>query len=329
VFGFDAQLWHIWQTSWSNGWSGWAPSGGPWPDLTWPPAAGASGDGRIELFVAAGQLLHSWQTAWSNGWSGWISHGTPPGPGGFWAPGIAPNANGRLELFVADGALWRLEQTAWSNGWSGWQPHGTPAAPVVGPPAAVRTGDGRVQVFVVDTRGALWSIEQNAPAGAWSGWNSFGAPPGGLDDRPAVARSGDGRLELFVRGSDGALWHRWELGVGPGAGWSGWTSHGSGGGGFIDHPDMHRSADGRLEIFITGRDGAVWHQWQTAASNGWSGWFSHGAPGGGLGAAAPAVSASGDGRLELFGVGADGNLWHKWQTAASNGWSNWASHGQP
>ena len=43
----------------------------------------------------------------------------------------------------------------------------------------------------------------------------------------------------------------------------------------------------------------------------------------------PAVVASGDRRLETFVVGSDGNLWHIWQTAASNGWSGWASHGQP
>jgi hypothetical protein len=41
------------------------------------------------------------------------------------------------------------------------------------------------------------------------------------------------------------------------------------------------------------------------------------------------VHPSGDGRLELFVVGADGNLWHRWQTAASNGWSAWTSHGHP
>jgi hypothetical protein len=33
--------------------------------------------------------------------------------------------------------------------------------------------------------------------------------------------------------------------------------------------------------------------------------------------------------LKLFVVGRDGNLWHKWQTAANDGWSEWVSHGQP
>jgi hypothetical protein len=34
-----------------------------------------------------------------------------------------------------------------------------------------------------------------------------------------------------------------------------------------------------------------------------------------------------DGRLELFVRGTDNALWHKWQTAPSNGWSGWSSLG--
>lgn len=46
----------------------------------------------------------------------------------------------------------------------------------------------------------------------------------------------------------------------------------------------------------------------------------------------PVVAPSGDGRLELcvfgrqmaiFAIAADGNVYHKWQTAASNGWGPW------
>ncbi len=49
----------------------------------------------------------------------------------------------------------------------------------------------------------------------------------------------------------------------------------------------------------------------------------------------PCLARSADGRLELFIVGiANGpdkriTLWHSWQTAPNNGWSNWVSHGAP
>jgi hypothetical protein len=193
---------------------------------------------------------------------------------------------------------------------------------------AIRSGDGRIEVFVLDTRGTPWNIKQTAPNGPWSGWNAFEAPAAGLDDRPGLARSADGRIELFVRGNDNVLWHRWQLSVDVDAAWSDWTSAGSAGGGFVDHPVVAPSADGRLELFITGLDRDIWHIWQTEASNGWSAWTSAGSAGNGFGFA-PALGRSSDGRLELFAVGLDENLWHIWQTTSSNGWSNWTSHGQP
>src|ERR1022692_1511300 len=157
VFDIEGELWHIWQTAWSNGWSGWSLQGSV-EGASWPATVAPSADGRLELFVAADTVAHQWQTAWSNGWSDWTTLGAPPEviPGlGFYAPGIAANADGRLELLVANGALWRLEQTAWSNGWSQWLPHGSPPEGllVVGPVEAARSADGRVVVFVVDNDG--------------------------------------------------------------------------------------------------------------------------------------------------------------------------------
>lgn len=43
----------------------------------------------------------------------------------------------------------------------------------------------------------------------------------------------------------------------------------------------------------------------------------------------PVLAASGDGRLELFVFDVEGVLWHIWQSAWSNGWSDWAKHGGP
>src|SRR6266566_3849801 len=86
------------------------------------------------------------------------------------------------------------------------------------------------------------------------------------------------------------------------------------------------SADGRLELFATGKDGALWHLEQTAVNNGWSNWNSVGTASGGF-TSSPVAGPSADGRLELFATGKDGNLWHLWQTAVNNGWSSWYSHG--
>jgi hypothetical protein len=334
VFGDDRALWHIWQTAWSNGWSAWTRRGGPWADPVEPAAAAPSADERLELFVAAGTLEHDYQGVWSNGWAPWFSHGAPPAPPGlgFYAPGIAPNADGRLFVFVAAQQLFHVEQTAWSNGWTGWQSSGAPpgTAGVFGPPAAILTSDGRIEVFVLDGSGTLWNIHQQAPAGSWSGWNSLGNPGSPLDDRPDAVLISNGRLQVFVRSRDNQLWRRVQPQPGAGAPWGNWIAEGTAGGGLIDHPSVARNADGRLEVFMGANDGGVGHKWETAVGGTWSGWTSEGSPGGGLRGYAPCLARNGDGRLEVFCVaGPDASLWHKWQTRASNGWSAWATQGHP
>jgi hypothetical protein len=97
-----------------------------------------------------------------------------------------------------------------------------------------------------------------------------------------------------------------------------WASRG----GIVFNPVVGNNADGRLEVFARGTDGALWHIWQTAPNNGWSGWASLGGV-----VANPAAVRNKDGRIEIFARGTDNALWHIWQTAPNNGWSGWASLG--
>ena len=84
----DGQLWHIWQTTPSGGWSSWTSHGRPpqtdptvQPGVWLTPAVALNSARRLELFVTSHDnlLWHIWQTAPGQGWSGWLSHGTPPG----------------------------------------------------------------------------------------------------------------------------------------------------------------------------------------------------------------------------------------------------------
>jgi hypothetical protein len=97
------------------------------------------------------------------------------------------------------------------------------------------------------------------------------------------------------------------------------------------------NADGRLELFIPGAEiqnnqftnVQLFHKWQTAPSNGWSDWASLGTPTPDLLIGNPTVAANADRRLEFFVVDEGGEMWHRWQTAPNNGWSQWASFGTP
>jgi len=58
----------------------------------------------------------------------------------------------------------------------------------------------------------------------------------------------------------------------PSNDWSGWASLD----GWVGQISVGQNADGQLEIFARGSDGALSHNRQTAPNNGWSGWGSLG-----------------------------------------------------
>jgi tetratricopeptide (TPR) repeat protein len=56
-----------------------------------------------------------------------------------------------------------------------------------------------------------------------------------------------------------------------------------------------QNSDGRLEVFVQGSDGGLWHAWQTVANGNWSGFQSLG----GALTSRPVVARNSDGRLEV------------------------------
>ena len=173
IFAIDGSLWHLWQTAWSNGWSGWASAGGAFGE--WPAAIARNGDGRLITLAVGGALEQIEQTSWSNGWSGWTSLGLPPG-GMINPPTVAAGADGRLILFAS------------STGQDGPPRTVAPGARCLGrilesnvvrPFSARRTAhhrsahhdpdaQGQLQVFVLSDTGVMWNIGQTAPAGPWT-----------------------------------------------------------------------------------------------------------------------------------------------------------------
>jgi hypothetical protein len=163
-----------------------------------------------------------------------------------------------------------------------------------------------------------------------SNWTSLGAP-GNLSANPSVGKNADGRLEAFAWtvGVDAAkaLWHIWQ--TAPGTTWSNWFSSGGPLTGFVleSSPTIAENQDGRLEGFAIGAGGALWHIWQVVPNGTWSNWALLGIPSTTNNISAPAVGKNQDGRLEVFVIGADGALWHIWQTSPGGTWGSWASLG--
>jgi hypothetical protein len=203
--------------------------------------------------------------------------------------------------------------------------------------------DGRLEVFGLGTDGGIWHLWQTGNGG-WASaesWAPRGVPPGitfgGPDPErrigPVAATNADGRLELFALGDDGAVWHHWQRA--PNSGWAEpWVSRGRPEGVELLDLIVDQNADGRLEIFAVGDDGAVWQHYQTAPSNGWLApgtWISRGHPPG-IALESLSIGCNLDSRLEIFAAGEDGAVWHQWQSVPNGGWNPpgaWLSRGHP
>jgi len=88
--------------------------------------------------------------------------------------------------------------------------------------------------------------------------------------------------------------------------------------------------DDRTELFILGTDRQFYHKYElrdsetTKEGEEWSGWLTLG----GKFRGGPSVVRSSDGRLEVFGRGADNAIWHKYQADSnSDQWTTWINLG--
>jgi hypothetical protein len=219
-------------------------------------------------------------------------------------------------------------------GWASWDSLG--GALIAGSPVSATQQDGRVAVFGYSQgpidRQLTWITEDPAAASGWTGWTDLGSPPGQSLGAMTVARNADGRLQVFSRlglMSSGGVWSIAQQSA-NGATWDAWSNLGSPPGGVSAHLLVSaQNADGRLELFALGQSAEVWHTWQlTPSDTAWSAWESLGSPAGTL-IIRLGIGRNSDGRLELFGLSTDGELWNIWQTAANAGWDAWNALGSP
>jgi hypothetical protein len=268
---------------------------------------------------------------------------------------IARNKNKRLEVAVttADALLhgWQTEP----NG-DEWQ-HDSLGQPdqvmTRVSPALAENKDDRIEAFVLASpnfpppvaEGYLWTIRQDPTApGGWSPWLPLDSPATSIRHRPTVALNRDGRLEVFVQGDSvesghpGTVWTTRQDPTAP-EGWSAWAELESPQVALTGQPVVARNKDGRLEVFMLGTDGAVWHIWQNPTAPGrwapprWHSLEGEGGPFSGL-----AAGAHADGRLVVFAV-ADPSasasphqanaIWQREHKPAGGGWTPWRSFARP
>jgi hypothetical protein len=213
-------------------------------------------------------------------------------------------------------------------------------APQGGNSASISTGaneNGTWVLFATAQNGDLWNYAGSTagqPGGSWAGgtWNAL-AKGAALAGTIVAAMNTVGTLEVFGINQNGELWHIYQ--AQPNGAWSGGALLGAPTGLKLisnvaigqNAPNPNESGYQNLEAFAVGSDNQLHHIWQLGAWKGWSGWGdSLGSPPPGLGAFSnPCVGSNADGRLEVFVLGADQNIWHKWQVSPNSGWSDWQS----
>jgi hypothetical protein len=315
-------------------------------------ALGRNQDGRLELVITVNRTGSRdsdgavWHLREDHEWPPqWRSLDIPWGTG-FGGPAIARNKDGHLEVAATTpDALLHGSQTK-PNG-DEWHHDAVDGPPdqVMAPlsPALAENKDGRIEAFVLastvshSVEGELYNIRQDPTApGGWSPWLELGGPGRPIRLRPAVAPNHDGRLDVFVQGNPGTVYHTRQDPTAP-DGWSNWAELGSPQVDLTGQPVVARNKDGRLEVFMLGTDGAVWHIWQTRPNGDeWTPQQWHplqGGPFSGL-----ATGAHADGRLVVFAVAERSDnaspqqanaIWQREHALTGGGWTLWRSFTRP
>jgi hypothetical protein len=248
-------------------------------------------------------------------WGGWETLGYKVDPTwtGHWnGTAVASWGPGRLDWFYA-GAGNTLRHRFYNGGWSGEEILGRQIAST---PAAVSWGPGRIDVVYYDYPGG--ALKHVFYDGAWhTDWiTTLKQPRTGAT--PGLTTSGPGTLDLFYVAVDGSLrhlpysggWRREEVLTGTLS--AGVTAIATVPGEF-DLFTRGPSDDLRHMAFTTAADAA--HPWWKAGY--WTGWESLG----GAMRSDPAVSSWGPGRLDVFYIGTDAQLKHRFRWDGGSAWA--------
>ena len=269
---------------------------------------------------------------------------------------VAAFADGRLCLFALGNNhdVWRLDELAPGGGWGGWQSFGGHDLQSI---AVGTNADGRLELFALGKDKQLYHLWQSGAAGAWGQWALLGGKGIGQFH---VSRDAAKVLHVYAIASGGECVHISQ--VGANGGWGAWSS--LGGHGFLEvHAGI---GVGGKQIVVVADAYHVLHATITPAQPNWqpvplplvntftvieddSGTLNivaltdakgayHALQKGGtldfsttedlaghdLAEVCAALNA--DGRLEVFALGGDGKIYHRWKVASGQ-WSEWTGLG--
>ncbi len=186
-----------------------------------------------------------------------------------------------------------------------------------GAPAACSPNGIGLDLFIRGADDHLY-LKTSTDGTSWTGTSYYLG--GGLTSAPgATVRDSSGTTTVFVRGDDGAIYYR----DGSGTSFGHWTSIG-GSTAAGPAPAVCSWGGGRLDVFVTGADGLLWHKSYTSTA----GWADHWDSLGGTLTSGPAATATSDGgnQIGVFVAGVNSAVFYK-HYASSSGWGSWTTAG--
>jgi hypothetical protein len=311
-------------------------------------AVAKQADNQLDAFVVGqdGAVRVTWEVAdghWADGTPGQPGP-VPVTPPGFAPPGaplaVANQGAGQLDAFVTgnDGAVhvsWVVGGGHWADG-----SPGNPGPASVTPPglapqgasvAAAPQGKDQLDAFVTGHDGAI-HVSWVSGVGRWTDGLAGNpgpiriTPPGLLPAGAAVAAAEQtpDQLDAFAVGNDGAIYVTWVVGGGH------WAdgSPGNPGPARITPAGLappgacvtavHQN-DQQLDVFVVGKDGAIYVTWVVGGGH-----WADGTPGNPAPAriALQGMSTPGSciaaikptaNEMDAFFVGRDGSIWRSWE----------------
>lgn len=204
----------------------------------------------------------------------------------------------------------------------GWQ-----NAPTLTKLAASQQGGNRgAQLWGVQVNGTLDTIYQVTPGGGWSQWLGPGWAGPGYPTQVyelAAAQQNDGRVQFFGLDLKLQLWSTWQSA--PGGDWVSWA-----GPNWNNGPtEMKRVAASQqggnrgAELWGITSDYGLVTCYQTTPGGSWSGWETWGPTPQNSQWIEITASQQNDGRVQLWGLDTNHQLWSCWQTSPGGDWTGW------
>ena len=257
-----------------------------------------------------------------------------------------PLSDASLQFWAVDteGRIWSCREAASDPAipWTAWTADWARAASrlKVAMVAAAPLSDRCLQFWAVDTAGAIWSCwtSSTSPASRWTKWTDKWTPrrPPFKAVMVAAAPLPDRRLQFWAVDESGQIWSCCKSTTKSTARWTAWTKDWAPAPPFkaamvaaAPLSDARDRSEKRVQIWAVDESGEIWscRQSANAPSSPWTEWTKNWIPSPPVfKASMVAVAPMVDGRLQLWAVDENGEIWSCWKTEASVG-ANWTIFG--